>query len=220
METPTSPQKPHIAPMGELIRTAWDIFKKKPLLTYAIIIIPFVLSMILQGSLGWISETESAFTILSLAYWIFMTTITIGTITIGLKIVRGETATLNDWGSNAHRILYYIGGSVITGIITFIGLILFIVPGVYYGIRLMFVPTLLIDTEMGIMEAMDASAKMTDGIKWDLFWYSIGFGIMAVLGTLFTLGLGLIAIAPLATLIPLVLYVQLKPKALPTTTVQ
>ncbi len=52
--------------------------------------------------------------------------------------------------------------------IIFIGLILFIIPGIYLMLRYMFVSYLVIDKNLSIKESFALSTKMTEGIKWNL----------------------------------------------------
>lgn len=65
---------------------------------------------------------------------------------------------------------------LLTSIAIGIGFILFIIPGIYIALRLAFVSFLVIDEQMGAMDALQASWQMTDGYAGRLF----GLGLVAV----------------------------------------
>lgn len=57
--------------------------------------------------------------------------------------------------------------------VVIVGLILLIIPGIYLALKYMYVPYLVLDKKMGIKDAFNKSAEMTDGNKWKI----IGLGI-------------------------------------------
>lgn len=73
--------------------------------------------------------------------------------------------------------LKYFAGSLLYGLIVFCGLILCIVPGIIWGIKLQFFAYLIIDKKMGPIEALTKSWNITKGSKWNLFL----LGIMSLL---------------------------------------
>ncbi len=89
------------------------------------------------------------------------------------------------------KIAYWFLASLLYGIIVFLGLILLVIPGIYFAIKYGFALYLMIDKNMDIKEAFHESAKMTKGQVWHL----IGFGLVcffAVIAGLLLLVIGLI----------------------------
>ncbi|MDD3171232.1 MAG: DUF975 family protein [Bacilli bacterium] len=92
--------------------------------------------------------------------------------------------------------LRVVGAGLLVALITAIGLLLLIVPGVIFA--LMYSQTIRImadDKNISISEAMDMSKKMMDGHKWELFVFELSF-IGHVLLTAITFGLWGIYFAP------------------------
>lgn len=112
-----------------------------------------------------------------------------------LKIVDGVKAEYSDfWGH--YRLLWpYLVATLLYGLLIFAGLILFIIPGIYWGIKYSFVPFLVIDKNMDTIEAFKKSAEMTEGLKWSLLGFYFVQIIIIMLGVL-TLFFGLFASIP------------------------
>jgi len=62
-----------------------------------------------------------------------------------------------------------------------LGLLFFIIPGLYLSIRLRFISYYLVDKNAGIMESIKRSFNATRGIEWDLF------GLMLISRVLMTI---------------------------------
>ena len=95
------------------------------------------------------------------------------------------------------------------GIIVIVGLLLFVFPGIYLGIRLQFIFYLLLDKEMSIKEAFSTSWKMTEEKSWDLFCFGLLIICFNVLGALCLL-VGLAVTIPVSTLAVIGLYRELE----------
>lgn len=96
-------------------------------------------------------------------------------------------------------------------VITFVGIILFIVPGIIWSIKYQYMPFLAIDKKMDVSDAMTASAKMTDGVKWDLLALDIITGIINMIG-FFALFVGLLMTVPTTYIAKARVYTQLLSK--------
>ena len=109
----------------------------------------------------------------------------------------------------ANKLLKYIGGSLLLALVIIVGLICFIIPGIYFSIRFMFVPMLIIDKNMGIMDSFKKSSEMTKGEIWHLIGFAfISFGIIIV--GLIALLVGVIPAAILVSLTNVVVYRKLE----------
>lgn len=63
----------------------------------------------------------------------------------------------------------FFGAIVLWILVVFLGSILFIIPGIILAIKYAFVPYLVLDKKMDIIESFKQSARMTNGYKWKLF---------------------------------------------------
>lgn len=65
------------------------------------------------------------------------------------------------------------------------GLILFIIPGVYWGLKYQFATYLLVDKKLSIAKSFEESAKLVQGYEWDLLSYWLVMILLNVVGILF-----------------------------------
>ena len=123
-------------------------------------------------------------------------------IKVGLRFSRGETADFPDLLNEYPRFWDFLLGSILYALIVIGGLILLIIPGIYWGIKYHFYGYLIIDQGMGPVDAIKKSGELTDGVKWDLlvFWlallgiYILGF-LACCVGVLFAIPVILVAVA-------------------------
>lgn len=78
--------------------------------------------------------------------------------------------------------------NLLTALTVLGGLILFIVPGIWFALRLSLAPYYLIDRQMGVMEAYKASWHATKG-NLGKVWGIIGVMVLMVLPTLTLIGI-------------------------------
>lgn len=106
----------------------------------------------------------------SMVYGIFLTSvITYGVLFVYLTAARNDPVDFGDMFEGFHYYLRAVGASLLVGIITFIGFLLLIVPGIIFACKLAFTPYLIIDREMRVFEAMEESWRMTTGHAWQVF---------------------------------------------------
>lgn len=102
----------------------------------------------------------------------------------------------------------YLGASLLVWLIVFGGTLLFIIPGIYFAIRFMFVNNAIVDKRISISESLNYSSELTLNNKW----YLIGWGLMMfginLLGVM-ALFVGLIFTIPFTTFATMVLYRRL-----------
>jgi|GEM_PF-1207495 len=90
---------------------------------------------------------------------------------------------------NQYRHLpYYFAVNLVVVVITLVGLALFVIPGVYVFQRLRFAKLFVIDQEMGVYQALEASWKATEGQLLELLAFSlISLILRAVTAVVFVL---------------------------------
>jgi len=104
--------------------------------------------------------------------------VTMAQIRIGLKFCSGEKADIPDLVSDYRRFFDFLIGSILFGLIVLGGLILLIIPGIYWAVRYHFYGYLILDQGMSPVDAIKRSGQLTKGVWWHLFgfWWAI-FGI-------------------------------------------
>jgi len=118
-----------------------------------------------------------------------------GIVTISLKASRGESVSFNDFLGKTKYVVRIMVANVIYFILITIGFLLLIVPGLFVLIRLQFIPYLIVDKNMGAIEAIKESYQITKGNTLKLFVLNLivvpalvilGF-LLLVVGVLFAI---------------------------------
>ncbi len=159
-------------------------------LVYGIISIPI-------GTLKWeADEFKPIFILLGMfgvAYGVLLTgPIGYSVNWVYLKAVRREKIEIKDMFSVFERNYWNaVLANLAVGVIVFIGIVMFIFPGIIFACRLAFVPFLVIDRKMEVMEALKTSWAMTSGHGWTIFFMGL-LAIPIVIAGLIMIGFGVI----------------------------
>ena len=108
-----------------------------------------------------------------------------------LKAVRGERVEIKDIFAVFQRNYWNaVIANIVVAVIVGLGIVMLIVPGIIFACRLAFVPYLVVDRRMDVMEALRVSWDMTRGYGWQIFF--MGFlAIWIVIGGLICLIVGI-----------------------------
>jgi uncharacterized membrane protein len=128
-----------------------------------------------------------------------------GMIMIGINRARDEPirATMV-FGYFEFMVNLIIAGLLVT-VLTYIGFIALIIPGIYLSIAYSFTMPLIIDQEMGSWEAMETSRRAVSKHWFKVFFLYLVLGIIAAFSAI-PLGIGLIWTVPLGLVANGVLY--------------
>jgi len=121
--------------------------------------------------------------------------ISLGYMRIALSFVDSDKAKIRELFTVFPRIFTFLIASILYLIIVVVGLFLFVIPGVIWGMRYCLFPYHIIDNNAGPVEALKLSAETTMGAKWDIFALSLVVPIIVSLGML-ALFIGLFAAVP------------------------
>ena len=135
--------------------------------------------------------------------------LTLGMTRLALNLMSGQAAEIGMIFGEGSKLLRAFFASILYALIVFIGLLLLIVPGIYWGIKYSQYQTAIVDKDMSIWESFQYSADLTQNNKWAL----LGLGILTFLinlGGLIVLCIGLIFTIPLTWLAWLLAYRWLK----------
>jgi uncharacterized membrane protein len=108
-----------------------------------------------------------------------------GTSWVFLKAVRGERVEIRDMFSVFQRNYWNaVIANVVVAVIVGLGMVMLIVPGIIFACRLAFVPYLVVDREMDVMEALRVSWNMTRGYGGHIFFMGLMAFFIAIGGLL------------------------------------
>ena len=157
-----------------MYKRAWEILKR----SFPDLLFIVILMIIFQLPGLSIQETDEILNIWSTLYSILIAgPVSFVLYYAVLQVVRGERfrveAALNMLRSNYLNIML---ASLLYGAIIFVGLILFIIPGIIFAVRLAFVPYLVTDKNMEPLEAVKTSWDKTGPYAWQIFF----LGLLAI----------------------------------------
>ncbi len=137
--------------------------------------------------------------LLGLVDWIFRLSISIGLIEIPLLLASGQKPDFGHLFSGYRYILRYFLASVLYMLAVVGGLLLLVVPGIIFAMRLQFYGYLIIDKGMKPMQSLKESWRMTEGVTMDLFGFILLTMLLNIAGAMAFM-LGLLITAPVSLL--------------------
>ncbi len=139
--------------------------------------------------------TESA--VVAFVSAIFTMVVALGVMRMALRFVDGDRGELVDLFAQIPLVIPYFIASIVVGMITTVGFVLLIIPGIYWALRFQFFGWVIVDKAVGPLEAMRESWEITRGSAGNLFLFALLLFAVNVLGLL-ALGIGLIITVPLS----------------------
>jgi uncharacterized membrane protein len=184
----------------EAIKFGFELAKKNLLFFMGILVIVVIFSALSSSLKNLVNVQKEPLLYMFLYVVLFVVNliIGIGLVKIILEFVDGRKPKFRD-------ILYYkpavkyLVASIVQGIITLVGFILLIIPGIIFSVRLQFINYLIVDKNLGPIDAIKTSWNITRGNTWNLFFFGILIGLINILGLL-CLVIGLFITVPLSML--------------------
>lgn len=182
----------------EAVKYGFEKTKKKLLFFFTLLVIVafvFLLTQVVH-SFGEADGGLLSLFIINIVSWVVNVLIGMGLTRITLDVVDDKKPKLTDLLHTKNFVSYVIG-SIVRGLIAFVGFLLLIIPGIIFSIRLQFVTYLIIDRGMGPIDAIKKSWDMTRGQTWNLFLFWLLLLLVNLVGLLL-LFVGLFVTIPLS----------------------
>ncbi|QAT17699.1 hypothetical protein BU251_08180 [Candidatus Velamenicoccus archaeovorus] len=144
-------------------------------------------------------------------FWAVGLVVQMGMIRVTLQIHDGAPTGLGSLFADYGLFFKYLASSVLYSLIVLGGLILLVVPGFMWAVRFQFFSYFIIDKKAGPVEALKLSSKVTEGIRWDIFWFDL-VGIGVVLLGMAALLIGIFAAIPTVMMATVYIYRKLLPQ--------
>lgn len=202
--------------ISEALSFGWETFKKQPLFWVIVTIITMVI-----GSLGsftdrggssdpaenarMVSEMDPGIAmllgLLGLVFMVISMGVQLGAIRLELDAVEGKELKYTTLFSQFDfmKLLKFIVASILYGLLVGIGLLLLVVPGVYFALKYQFYPFFIVTKNAGILESGKLSAEATKGLKLQLLGYCLVAFLIVVAGAL-ALFVGLLVAIPVVSI--------------------
>lgn len=181
----------------------WQKTREHVWLLLGSLLILFIASVMLS-SLG-----EALPIIGSLIYLVVQTILYTGFLKIQLNIVDGRPARFSDLYTTYRPFWRYLVLSILFGLIVFVGFVLLIIPGLILAASLQFGMYLVVDKQMGPIEALQRSWSISSGLRLKLLGFEIVFLLINLVGMLL-LGVGLLVTVPVTALALAYIYRKLE----------
>jgi len=187
LPTPSHPQTVSLSGLGELLKQAFQIYKKRIGVLLVISVIPFFTSLIfvplllipLFFSLPFIAFYKSLglllipLILLIVVLGIIMVIVNLWAGASLLYAIKGRDQEIGIRESFAMawpKILSYWWISILNGIIVMLGFLLLIVPGIIFSIWFSFSFYVLVSEDRKGMKALLRSKELVKGYWWKVFW--------------------------------------------------
>lgn len=206
--------------LTEAFRYGWNVARNNIwvsagylLLIAAISLVPYVVELLLSALLGLNSESSIALLApISLSLGVLKLVISaiigIGAAKIPLDFYNKGQGSLKEFFRNWDLIGKFIIGTLLYDFIVVIGLLLFIIPGIIWGIKFSLYDVIIVDKKLGPIEALTESSKITAKAQWKVFWLHILSFLVNILGFCL-LGVGLFITVFLTSLAYVYVYKRL-----------
>ena len=159
----------------------WDVMWKTFIELLVVTIVYAVIQMP-AGVFQWKEEHFQWYFIPIIGFGVLYGVFLLGPIGYGvkwvfLKAVRKEKINIKDMFAIFERNYWNaVLANLLVGIIVGFGIVMLIVPGIIFACRLAFVPYLIIDQKMDVIDALKTSWDMTSGHGWSIFF----IGLLAI----------------------------------------
>jgi uncharacterized membrane protein len=136
----------------------------------------------------------------------------LGFIKIALEFHDHEASTFKSLFSCGRLLWRGFVCNLLYNLLVAIGMILLILPGIYFAVKYAFWPQLLVDQNTGILQTLRMSGEITQDSKWHLFSFFLILCLINWLGSMF-FGIALLFTIPASVLA--IVYVYRKLLSLP-----
>jgi uncharacterized membrane protein len=187
----------------DALATGWKITKSRfPLL------LGYIGTLMLLGGVRYLIdkpiESVGIKAVIGIGFQILNWFLTFNALAVSLKLVDDQEVAYVDFWRPQSNFWFYVLATLLYGLVIGLGTLLLIVPGIILGLMLMFYGYVMIEKKRGPIQAFKESKRLTDGVKWDLFLFSllvIGLNLLGFLalfvGVLVTMTVTFIAMAHL-----------------------
>ena len=117
---------------------------------------------------------------------------------IWLRLLRGQTLSLSDLGvlKDKGMIVPLMAAGLLNQVVITLGFFMFVIPGIILSLGLLMYGYIVVDKNLGPIDALKASWQLTNGHKISLLLLGFLCGVLNLVGAI-PCGLGLIATVPI-----------------------
>lgn len=195
-QPPTSrPAVSSLPRASAILAEAWSIYKQRFWIFLGVMVVPMaiilVFSLLLAGGIGasaliGLKYKAGGMTLLFLLLAAFFLSIFISqfwgqvALLYAIKDREEKIGIIESYRRGWHKILSYLGISILTGFITFLGFLLLIVPGIIFAVWFSLAAFVLVAEDLRGMKALKRSREYVKGHLAKVFWRFLFIGLLTL----------------------------------------
>tara|TARA_B100001964_G_C14127055_1_gene551044 strand:- start:123 stop:743 length:621 start_codon:yes stop_codon:yes gene_type:complete len=181
--------------IGEAIAQGWRIFKENTGLLVGVHIAALLIQVVPQMLF---TDSPGLFALTVIVSMLLSFVVALGLVRIGLNLVDGKPASFGDLFACSHLVFKYLIASLLHGFLILVGLMLLIAPGLIWGAQFSQWPFLMVEHDLGPIEALKQSSRITRGTRGKLILLFASI-IGLVIAGLLALVVGILVAYPVIT---------------------
>lgn len=198
--------------IGDAIKYGWETFKAKPAFFLGLTVALGVLTAVPDYAVGQLFEQGTPMRVIAeIVLRLFGLFLGMITTRISLDFYDHGDADLSKIGALLPQYPRYLGGKILYGLAVLVGLILLVIPGIIVSYMFLYVGYLIIDRNIGPVDALMESKAITQGSILQLLLFTIVIALLNILG-LILLVVGLFVTIPVTLMASAYVYRQLSPR--------
>lgn len=167
-------------------------------------VLAYTTVFLVSGVFGGLAEgpykdIEPTSGLLSLIGYLLRVWLNFNLLVLTIRIFDGAKPEWRDLFIWREETISYVGASILYGVIVLLGMLFFIVPGIYLAIKYGFYGFLIADRRVGAFDSLKMSGQVTDGVKWLVVGFTVASIGMILLGAL-AFGIGLFVAIPVVSI--------------------
>ena len=166
----------------EAIKAGWEKAKGNVGSFFLILVGSWIISAIIGAFSAGAKDKPALAMLITLLSWLVGIFLQMGIFRVALKVLDGGKAAMADFALNPEQFGKFLLGAIFYSIITGVGFVLLIIPGIIWGIRLQFIPYLIIEKNLNPMDALKRSWDITRNQTWNLFLFGLVGFLVSLLG--------------------------------------
>ena len=194
----------------EALRFGWTTFKAHWIFLLVVVLLANFISFAPGFFLQWVSDDLFWVKwIVNIVFWVLGTVFTIGQFRVLLMFLAEKKPEYADLFREGKLLLSYWVGSLLYGLVVFVGFILLIVPGIILATRLQFWTYVMVNKQCGPVAALKESWRITRGSLINIILFNLLSVAVVFLGIL-ALGVGVLVAIPVTLLATTFVYGKLQ----------
>ncbi|WP_250122061.1 hypothetical protein [Chroococcidiopsis sp. CCMEE 29] len=180
-------QQEYTVKTGKYISRGWEMFNQNIGSFISFLFLVFLINV----GLGFIPRIGE------IASLVLVAPLNAGFLLFTLKIAQGQNTTFSDFFTGFKYFKSVFLASLLTTIFTVIGIFFLVIPGIYLAAAYTFTIPLLVEKEIKVWDAMEASRAIITKRWYSMFFFILILGLLNLSGLLL-IGFGLLLTVPLS----------------------